>query len=815
MQGRCGKVDKTVMPAGVQSERKQYAKVFLICFGIMIVVMLPLMIYNKGIFLYYGDFNSQQLPFYTHAHDMVRSGKIFWDWGTDLGSNFIGSYSFYLLGSPFFWLTLPFPSKAVVYLIPWLLAIKTGVAGITSYAFARRFVKSQNACIIAGILYALSGFQLYNVFFNHFHDVVAFFPLLLIALEERVKNDRRGVFALSVALCALINYFFFTGQITFLIIYFFCRLRCDDFNINLRKFFGLIVEAVIGVMIACVMLLPAALAITDNPRVDSILLGHDMIVYNDKFRIWRIIQSFFMLSDPPARSNLFSSNTARWASIAGYLPLFSMAGVIAFMRQKKKHWMKSVITVCIIFAFIPILNSSFYAFNSGYYARWFYMPVLIMSVMTAYVLDSRSMKLSKGVPVCIGMVVFFAVAGILPQKVDGDKLKFADLPADKLLFWISIAVTVIGLVGAGYLAWGIGKNRRMLRRAVILTSVGAFMCAGAIVWYGVAQGPYQSQYINEAINGKDRIILNEDEFFRVDMAEYYDNYPMFWGYSSMRAFHSIVPGSIMEFYNNIGITRDVASRVPTQRFALRGLFSTKYYFARKDQKPPDMYGFEKIGTQNNFDIYENQNFVPMGFTYNYYVTDEDFKSRNTSLQDKMLMEALVLDKFQQTTYQTYLRPLPERNMDTVYSREEYVSDCVEKRNNCAYSFETSSRGFVAKINMKSDNLVFFSVPYEKGWTAKVNGQKATVEKVSGGFMAVLAPKGDNVTIEFSYMTNGLIPGILITVAGIIILVVYVKVWGRKHPSENNRCEYKYRSIDDMPETIKEPIDDKSIGSEEQ
>ena len=104
------------------------------------------MIVNKGIFLYYGDFNSQQMMFYQHCHDAVRSGNMGWDWGTDLGSSFVGSYAFYLLGSPFFWLTTLFPSGAVPYLIPWLLALKTAIAAITAYAYIRFFVDNTSAC---------------------------------------------------------------------------------------------------------------------------------------------------------------------------------------------------------------------------------------------------------------------------------------------------------------------------------------------------------------------------------------------------------------------------------------------------------------------------------------------------------------------------------------------------------------------------------------------------------------------------------------------------------------------------------------------
>ena len=110
------------------------------------------MIYTGGYYLYYGDYNSQQIPFYIHAQDFIKNEGLGWDWGTDLGSNFLGSYSFYLLGSPFFWLTVPLPNNLVVFAMPVLLAVKHGVATLTAYAFIRRFVRNKNAALIGGCL---------------------------------------------------------------------------------------------------------------------------------------------------------------------------------------------------------------------------------------------------------------------------------------------------------------------------------------------------------------------------------------------------------------------------------------------------------------------------------------------------------------------------------------------------------------------------------------------------------------------------------------------------------------------------------------
>jgi len=174
---------------------------FFIALFLSATFFVPYMITDNGYFLFFGDFNVQQIPFYQYCHQAVREGNIFWSFNTDLGANFIGSYSFYLLGSPFFWLTLPFPNSFVPYLMAPLLMLKFSCSALTSYFYIRRFTRTPEAARLGGILYAFSGFSVYNVFFNHFHEAIVVFPLLLLSLEMLITENKRFVFALTVCLC--------------------------------------------------------------------------------------------------------------------------------------------------------------------------------------------------------------------------------------------------------------------------------------------------------------------------------------------------------------------------------------------------------------------------------------------------------------------------------------------------------------------------------------------------------------------------------------------------------------------------------------
>ena len=785
--------NKLKAPEGREKER--YLQLFIVAFLGMLVCFIPSLINNKGIFMYYGDFNSQQIMFYKHAHQMVRAGNFGWDWGTDLGSGFVSTYSFYLLGSPFFWLTTLFPEGSTLYLMPWLLCLKTATAAVCAYAYLRRFITNKNCAVIGSLLYAFSGFQTYNVFFNHFHDATAFFPLLLLAFELLVQDDKKGPFALAVALTAVINYYFFVGSVVFTIIYFFLRATDKSFKINLNKFIRMAVESVIGLAMSCLILLPSVLMVVKNYRVNERFVGLDYILYNDKARIARIFQAFFTLSDMPARVNIFDVDSARWASLAGYLPLFSMCGVIAYMRtREKRDWLCKSVIVFVIMACVPFLNSAFMLFNSAYYARWFYMPILLFALMTAKVVEEDPMLLKKGyIPTALAGVGFLLV-GLLP-KYEGQDLVWGKLAQYRPLYIIQVSVTLLMIAALGVLIYFVAKQKVSFSKvAVFMTAISCVICNTSEVLYGVTQGSENPDYIERAIFGGKDVhpdILDaefayggeDSDFYRMDSSDNVDNWCMFWDMSSMRCFHSCVDPSIMDFYSEMGQTRDVASRMEKNVYPFRALLSVRYYFDEmteaqingEEENPKyetidELEGFTYLDTMNGFNIYENQNYIPMGFAYDLYTDDGSIKDAEEVEKTIILSKALVLDDNQAAQYSDYISYYdPDEDF---LDYDEFEQNCADRKAQSCYYFRHDTHGFTGRINLDSPKLVFFSVPYESGWSAKVNGVDTKVEKVDYGLMAVLVPEGDS-EIVFSYHAEGQTKGIILTIVGFGAFAVYM------------------------------------------
>lgn len=767
-----------------------YLFTFLLGLLLSFLIFLPFLILDHGIFLYYGDYNVQQIPFYSLAHDAVQSGQTGWNWLTDLGTNFVGSYSFYLLGSPFFWITLLFPSGAVPYLMAPLLMLKFALTGVTGCAFLRRFVKNGHTAVFGGLLYAFSGFNLYNIFFNHFNEVVMLFPLLLIGMEELVVNRRRGLFALTVALCAIVNYYFFFGEVLFCVLYYIVRgLFSQEFRLNLRTFASVALESVIGLLLSAVLLLPSMLVVLSNPRTSEYLSGFNLLFYGNSQRYGLILSSFFFPPDVPARPNFFPDSNAKWSSVSMYLPLVSMTGVIAYLKGAKKTWLKRMLCICFVVCFIPVLNAAFSLFNYSYYARWFFMPLLLMALATCIAFENMPEHFPSAFRWTALFTGTFALIGILPKKVN-DEYVFFSLPSDPGRFWVYVLIAAISLICCTLL-YSLRSRPKLLFRcgttslAAITLLTGIFMLSS-----GRGSGSRYDEVVTKGLNGSQNLSLDSMEgFYRIDTFDELDNLGMFWRTPTINAFHSVVPSSIMDYYEWIGGERGVASRPEPSLLGVRGLLSVKYAFSDSLDYTP-MPGFTKIGVQNGYSVYENEYYVPMGFSYDYAITMEQIEANPAANKDRLLLRALLLSD---EDYETVSDILPQLSDEEAangnYSDEMYFDDCLQRKAEAVDSFTYDSYSFTAETSYAEERVVFFSVPYESGWSAEVNGEPADILKANAGFMAVRVPSGES-TIRFTYHTPGLTAGLLISLMALLLLLCYLLLF--RFLRKRNKCAVPLR-----------------------
>ena len=745
-----------------------YIIVFYIALILATCIFLPFVILNKGYFLYLGDFNCQQIPFYMMSHNAVRSGNIFWSWTTDLGANFVGSYAFYLIGSPFFLFTLLFPNAWIPIIMPWLLVLKFALSAVTSYAFIKRFVFNKNYAFLSALMYAFSGFAVYNIFFNHFNEIIVLFPLLLIGIEELIVNNRKGIFAAAVFINALCNYYFFVAEVVFLVIYVILRIVFDAKKaFTLNKLFMLAFESVVGFGMALFIVFPAVLTTLQIDRAGNKLTDWAIVNYFEPQRYMQLAQAFFFPPEIPSQPNMYPNSGGKWASVNAFLPLFSMTGVFAYISRKKKSWLSIIIIVLITMLFMPWANASFQLLSNNFYTRWLFMLVLMTSLATGIALERCTNKQFKN-----GIIFTAIISSLIALPVAftwNSKKNILGLATYIDRLWGHIIITVACIVLTALLIFFVKRNTAKFKSYSLVV-----MCAVIVIYgiYNVFEAKYVdkntiSSYIEKNFKGKEKFDFDDTTVYRVDIKNNEENAGMYWEMPGIQAFHSVVPGSVFDFYHSLGIKRDVSSHPEDSHLALRSLLSVKYLIDGDEPEQVDSY--TKINTQNESGIYLYDNYIPFGFTFDEYIKRSDWDNLSNLTKEDVLLNSLIIEDEDVDDISDILTETDDVNIYSVHIPQlsRY------RRAKSSSNFTRDNRGFSCDITPDKDTMIFFSVPFENGWSATVNGERAEIFLVDAGFMAVRVYGGQTNNIRFNYMTPGLITGLIVLPVCLVLLLLYV------------------------------------------
>lgn len=739
------------------------AAVFLLC-------SLPYAAQNGFIFYFYGDFEAQQIPFLVYLRRVLGGMTIpQYDFNAGLGMDFLDAYSFYDLFSPFTLITLLIPEKAVVYAVPFLIALKLGVCSLNGYLYASRFCKDPCYALIAAMLYTFSGYQMTNFVF-HYMDGIALFPLLLYALEAAVTEKRRGLFGIAVALCALTNYYLFVIEAIFVILYFLVRLTDSSFRIGVKDFFCLGFEVIAGTAAAGIVLVPAIVCILGSPRLGETFSANNIaqaLFYETPWRYARLIQSIFSVPDTQGYTNIFPDfrgeypEGSRWSSQAMYLPLFGMSGVIAYAFSHKKSWQKKLIALCCIIAFIPILNSIFSLGRTTYYARWLFAPVLVMSLMTALALENGSASFKAGIIINGAVAAALAVFTLVFPM---EKLSLWETGAfySNSQKWTNLALTAAGLALAWALVFAVKRDSSYSKKVLATVIGAAFVLTESTMLYGMGE----NRTPEIAVKARTSYPEFEETSYgkRVTAVSRFDNFNILWGEGSLYFFNSSVSPYINEYCEALGfdyydIYRDYATECLCSVKELvsennsTAVFSDKHIFKER---------------QDIYYIYENPDFIPIGFCYDYCISRERFDALEPDVKSSIMLKAMVVDDT--AAVSEYLEEIPDKEIYALDDKQ-LSEECSKRRENYAESFSSDGNGFTAEIMLDSPGLVFFSTAYSDDFTAYIDGEAAEIYHANIGFMAVPVPSGSH-TVRFEYHSKARDIGTALSVIGTGGLAVY-------------------------------------------
>jgi len=764
----------------INNKKYNYISIGLLSALMMLLIMLPSMIMNKGIFIIRGDYVDQYLLRLIKAKEILTTGNGTWDWFNFLGIPYNKASVLLSLNA----ICLLFPSDLIPYAVTYLHMIRILIVAVSSFAYFKYMVKEEKTAFLGAILYTFSSYTFINLEFMQFIDSLWTFPFLLLSAEKmfRDRNYKHQLIAAVAFSCMISSYFFVFSTILFSI-YFLCRFFLSDEWKEKRKakyFLLAIFEYLLGFL--CVFFMFASFFHkTFNSSGSSEKIGRDLKFYHyiyDKGFVSRLFSLFV-----PAASNRFSTfGYSPWSSRAAYIPLFGISFVIAFMSSKEsKKWLKVLCIAGVLCLLVPVLTLAF-NFLSSTYTRFSYGIILFFILATLMFLENYKDKPARRsvaftVALLAVMIVFYyIIKAIAPYELV--RYHFQGIAREqntedffRVFTLISSFVGYSALFGTVYFK----KVRKNIIPVVSLLIViyGCFYTS-----FNLTDSHLLDYYSKTKVDLNEQVekylfekpLNNDPEGHRIEASKQWRNYAYSMKKPSIAIFESVRNSYTDTMGKYIGMKVGKASVfVDTNDNSTRTLLGVKYYYDvfEKDNLPiPEDFTYLK--TDCGVDIYKNDNFRGMGFSYDNYLTRSEFKKLYDEEKNgaDILLNSLVVEDKDVDFVSGILKP---------YSKDSELNADRKPIQN----FQINSHGFTALFTSHKEEIVYVSVPYEKeGWSLEINGKKSEFIRANIGCLAFKTERGIN-EISLSYKAPYSNMGASVTCFGFVILIVYLIIYEKR------------------------------------
>ena len=99
------------------------------------------------------------------------------------------------------------------------------------------------------------------------------------------------------------------------------------------------------------------------------------------------------------------------------------------------------------------------------------------------------------------------------------------------------------------------------------------------------------------------------------------------------------------------------------------------------------------------------------------------------------------------------------------------TEAIQKIKEQPVTVSTSKNKVFATYDVKQDTSIFFTIPYDKGWSAYQDGKKIEIKQAQTGFMKIDVPKGKG-TITLSFIPNGFVIGAICSFTSLLLFGIY-------------------------------------------
>ena len=768
-----------------------------------------------------SDTWQQYIMNYTSIVNHLRDGSFsLWDFNNGLGIN---QFNFNLF-DPFLMLLYGVgvvlgPAHMLLY-INVIQILKIMVAAFAFYWFLSQFSFSVPSKMITSYAYALNGFLLVWGQHYQFGTVVIYFPLMLLFCEKFIQKKKgKALFPVMVFLCGIYSVYFTYMCLAATGLYLLFRILMLDgltWKERIQRFLLGCAEMIMGVGMSLVVFLPMAEVLLDvSSRLESDgtglldFLRQCFTPYSRKFYLSMLkrmfssnLQNGYGLAKGPQQyvMNYYEDPVLFCSTLAVFLNVQFLAVLRkADMTKRAKRVLYGVAALILVGTALPVGGTVFNYFTLPT-QRYTFVLMTVFLLLMAWMWD----YMRKGGK--LNLVLILAVTALMGWAYwcGYEQAGFQEYRTNILILTVTGILTAVCLTLLCFL-----KDTQI--RNVILGVMGVVLVVNVVSEGGTN---YQNRVTMKKTDVPAEVMVQETqryeemrtsddkeikyraeiekpqdffrEMYRVDLADCLnylkENDPTFYrvekdyisgtvsmdssgqGYRGISTYNSVMNGNVKEF---------VETCYPELFFAdhnhytfwnnvddnwLAAFLGVKYILSGNGE--PDETKYKLLDQVGSLYIHENVLDAQTAHFYTQDISEESLKELCTEEnREELLGEAIALEDGTEIGDASESQTLKSEEQETAEQNSSVTLDAPQKD-----SVVTGS------VHAEADGYALFMIPYEKGWSLMIDGEKAELLRGDIGFLACEVPEGDH-TILLTFEAPGLKAG---TIGSVLFWILFAQ-----------------------------------------
>ncbi len=766
--------------------------IFLVAF-----IVFKDFIFHTKIYLF-RDIGSDSLnaswPWMAHSADYIAQyGVPSWTFNMGMGQNLL-SFSAY---DPFDYLLYPFGKENMPYLIIYKELAKILLAGFLFFKYLKLIKLSNYVSMVGALMFSFCGYMIVGSGWFLFSFEVFIAALLLFSFEMLFQKNKWYWFVLPMFLIGISRPFNLWCYALFLFLYILFRVfqtegKLDPDSYRGKKtvilFAKLIGVSIIALGLSAPLFLEHLQAMIDSPRgsgpdsYSHVLSSAPMFATPDKLEFGTAMMRFFS-------SDILGSgiNFKGWQNLleapmfyCGLPCLLLFTQYFQFLDKKVKRFAIALLVLWILPIIFPYFRRAFWLFSGDYYRTYSFFVSMIFIFFSVNAFDKiiaqQKINLRTLIITLVALVILLNYPYFADKKAVDGGIKLFTMAA--LLFYAAML-------------YMIGKKKEILNYKyaflfflVIELSYFSWCTVNRRSNVSGKDLEVKTGYNDNTTDAIAYLKQNDKSFYRVDK-NYYSSPAMhgslndglvqnYYGTSSYNPFNQLHYINYLKTMGIISKVNEFESRWSPgliSSFILESLNDVKYVLSKSGYTNPVWrVTHDSIIRFHDVLVLKNKYVLPFGFGYSRYIKLSEFEKLSLSQKYFVSTVACVINDEDLAK----INGLAPYNLKDTLEQSRFTIDVLKqnidslKKNVLTITYFNPVK-IKASANLASTQVIYTSLPFDKGWSVTDNDRGLEKLILSNGMTGFTLEKGQH-NIEFVFTSNNYKRGLLISLFSFCIFI---------------------------------------------